>query len=198
MNRKEFFKKIGLGVVAATIAPKILIPKPKGNYLDNFTETIKTSAGNDLNSPSVFVEDNYSWLQKWFDNPLDYFDIYPIKNIPLEEQVQGFQKFFRKRLQPYFKEKLIEEHKKEILVNAIFGKLWAYESQGDIYSERLWSMKGFVEEMGRVPNKNDKVQFIYFGDSQEGKRFFKISENKEIISILNDCKIYITERDDNA
>ena len=57
MDRKEFFKKIGLGVAVAAITPKILIPESTGNYLGDFKEIVRTS----------------NRTSKWTNNEYDFY-----------------------------------------------------------------------------------------------------------------------------
>ncbi len=150
-----------------------------------------------------FVEDNYHWLEKWFDDAENYFDN---KERPEDmfQQLIGMQLFSRTYMfrvndpNARLKQKIraIQSHKKEILAHAIFGKL-----QRGTYSRGIgcggdypkWGMSGFLEQTGRLPNENDKVKFIYYGIDGYGVRFLRILSDKEDIAfeILSDCKIKI-------
>lgn len=151
-----------------------------------------------------FVTQNFSWLEKWLDSSTNYFktieyEFAHICRASLQKQIEGFQLFKHYSIRGSMNEsewkwiidQKFEEHKKEIIFASVLS------IKKDITSprhfEKLWTMSGFIEQVGRLPNKNDKVRFVFYGDDTKGNRFLRIMINEEnnMAEILTDCKLEI-------
>jgi hypothetical protein len=62
-------------------------------------------------------------------------------------------------------EKCIERHKHEILSHIVYSKFC--EMQYPVYNHKVYSMSGFLEQEGRLPNENDRIRII------KGKYYFE-------------------------
>lgn len=143
------------------------------------------SKKNTKNEIQKFVIDNFGWLEKWFDNPINYFALPESQEAKsVADKTKNFwitQNYYRKCFdgvpmsksdwETHLADGLLQ-HKKEIL-------------------EKMVS--GFAELTGRLPNETNEIRLIYFGEDMRGKRFLQKTESKDKTEIrfLTDCKIQI-------
>lgn len=99
---------------------------------------------NPVEDPLDWVTDNYEWLLKWFDQTI------------IMNYWEGMQIFKTISTETF----LEEEHKKAILLAALFGKKQEYLIQTSTGMAHIRHMEGFIERHKRYPTPEDKVGFF--------------------------------------
>lgn len=147
-----------------------------------------------------WFEDNYHWLEKWLDNTVSLLEVKPGK-MTIMERYKGMQ-CFQDECLAFLADKKRFEHRGVILMSAVFGKA---AEVVDSSGRRTSFMSGFLEQTGRLPNKNDKVRFVISPPDAKGPRYLRelpfvrrpsapVTEKVEPVgwvSFLSDCKIEI-------
>jgi hypothetical protein len=199
MERREFLKSIGIISVMGMVSPAILLSnKTKRQISPHSFENLKPE------DYHKWLLKNIDWLYNWVENAKPCYNhkgmqifetryiisptIYLKSFIDLENKI----KLDKKR-----------EHLFEIIRSCVFG----VGSIKHSYSYHYETMSGFLEKIGRLPNKNDKVYIEYFSDDIEGFKINRSAEfhcrnmirNYKVISTsnkfmyLSECKLVIDE-----
>lgn len=219
MKRKSFFKRLILGAVAIWKAPEILASVKKEETFDEYCKKVFSVPNPPFKSNPMlkkieysnkWFEDNYSWLRKWVENYRvqswkkrgkhlsndEYFDGMSIfsNTVGLTSGRLLLQKRIKNELR-FLEEKHYEEHVKTVVRAAVFSKQVKYVLQSEEGNRRIDCMSGFVEQMGRLPIKSDKVRFVTCSDDAKGSRFLRIRyaeiEGSDTITFLSDCRLEI-------
>lgn len=196
MNRSKFLKSLSLFVGGVFIAPKVLAEKRDNKFVIDNPRYGKLS-GIDHND---WLRKNYHWLERWLDN----YEIKKLNHNRPDEQSNreysdGMQKFddivipgVNERLEWALNRKM-REHKFNILQSAVFSKKINVDvARGYFHT----TMSGFVEQMGRLPTKEDKVKFLVCPYDYEPK-FLSVREpsgsiiNGDFYRIISDCGLKI-------
>jgi hypothetical protein len=129
----------------------------------------------------MFIRKNYEWLNKWFKhvNPCHVRPDYREGGKKLWMQI--FVRTYDCELDGDF----LEEHKKDILYGAVFGRL----NKGRDSDGGGREMRGFLEMVGRMPNEEDKVGFVCFVNRM---RFLELNHPR-IDGFQSGASYYVTE-----
>ena len=130
-----------------------------------------------------FINDNYGWLIKWFDNPINYFTSEEYKLTNDKRDPYGFTEFICKG--SVFR---WQEHIKEILKSLVFSKFCKIKPSF-IHPQKMYCLSGFIEQTGRLPVKTDEVKLYYWGEDDKGVRFLQRITEGIITQYLTDIRI---------
>ena len=135
-----------------------------------------------------FINDNYGWLIRWLDNPINYFTSEEYKLANDKQDPYGFAEFICRG--SVFR---WQEHIKEILKALIFSKFCKIEPRG-MTPQKMYCLSGFIEQTGRLPVKTDEVKLYYWGEDDKGVRFLQRITEGIITQYLTDIRIATINR----
>ena len=135
--------------------------------------------------PHEWVNVNYDWLIKWFDN------CEPVSKDELKNFKDTDCQIFRTTLHKQGDyDKSLRDHITSILLGLIWGRKYRITSVSQI----LTGGDGFYRQRGRLPLPKDKVGIRYFGEDKKGLRMLRFTPNFDSYPIgefLSDCRVEI-------
>lgn len=225
MKRTDFFTRLVLGFVAIWKAPEILARKPKIKAITQKDIDKCWPKSNPMlkkiEYSNKWFEENYPWLRKWVENYRvqswkkrgkqlstdDYFDgmqrfsEFPYRIIGKSKHPKVWTQEAIDKETKFRQEQLYEQHVKTIIRAAVFSRKHTISVNSGYGEERIGSMSGFVEQMGRLPIKTDKVRFVTCSDDSKGSRFLRVQYGRDggsdTVTFLSDCRLEIVGKHGN-